>query len=348
VFSELLTLNVGNALYVRRPEGVAGAKFGEARGAFSKAILVGTVRPGEQRPVLNPDPETVLEEEDRLVFLARSFEDCLPDSTRQLGVTVPASRALPVARERRRVLILGWSRKVPALLQEFQRYGKDVFEIDVVSATPIGEREQALARYASDAPGACVRQIEAGFTVPGVLERLEPRGYDNIVLLASERLGEQEQADATTALSYVMLNGLLPEDGPRPEMLLELLDEENEFLFSRRQEDVIVSPTLVSYVLSQVSMCRELAAVIVELSRPWGAQIVLRRAQEYVTTEGPVRFEDLECAAAARGEIAIGLRHAEGRDPAIALNPDRDTEWTLASADELVVLTTYAEPKEEA
>jgi hypothetical protein len=126
------------------------------------------------------------------------------------------------------------------------------------------------------------------------------------------------------------------------------MDEENEFLFRREHEDVIVSPMLVSYLLSQVALRRELAAIFAELSQPWGAQIVLQPALEYLSTNGPRRFEDLERAAAARGEIALGLRRVQGPDAGLALNPDRDAEWALAPGDEVVILASYADPGGEA
>jgi hypothetical protein len=346
VFKELLTLNVGNALYVRQLEGQAGRKFGDLRGAFSKAILLGTVRSGEGWPALNPDPETVLEEEDLLVFIARSFDDCTPDATPRaspFAVSMVASRP---ERQGRRVLILGWSRKMPALLEEFEKYGKDAFEIDVVSSTPVADRESSLARHGADLTSLRPRQIEAGYTAPGVLERLEPSRYDNIILMASERLAGEGQADATTTFAYLMLRGLLAEADPRPQLFVELLDEQNEFLFDRVEEDQIVSPALVSYLLSQVSLRRELAAVVAELSRSSGAQIVLRPAAEYPDGGGPVRFEDLEQAAAERGETALGLRRAGSSGAGLELNPDRELEWTPAPSDEVVILTTYPEPED--
>ena len=173
-----------------------------------------------------------------------------------------------------------------------------------------------------------------------MLERLDPHRYDNIVLLASERLADEEQADATTVFAYLMLRGLLPEDVPRPRVFVELLDEENLFLFDRNREDVIVSPLVVSYLLSQVALRRELGGIFTELSRPWGAQIVLQPAEDYLTTNGPVRFGDLDRTAASRGEIALGFRLTQG---GLVLNPERDIDWVLAAGDEVVVLTSYAE-----
>jgi hypothetical protein len=43
-FTELLTLEEGNAIYVRRAESEVGARFGELRGAWPKAVLLGTFR----------------------------------------------------------------------------------------------------------------------------------------------------------------------------------------------------------------------------------------------------------------------------------------------------------------
>jgi hypothetical protein len=347
VFSELLTLHVGNSLYVRHLEGQAGARFCDLSAAFPRAILLGTVRSGEGGAALNPDPETVLDAEDLLVFVARSFEDCVPGATPRASAPAASAAPLRPAREGRRLLILGWSRKVPALLEEFERYGGNAFEIDVVSSTPVEERESALVRHGSGEPSGHVRQIEAGFTIPGVLESLEPQRYDNIVLLASERLAEEEQADAATVFTYLMLRRLLPAEEPCPELFVELMEEENEFLFRRDQEDVIVSPVVVSYMLSQVALRRELATIFQELFQPWGPQIVLEPAPEYLAKNGPLRFGDLEYAAAARGEIALGLRRTQGPDAGLALNPDRDAEWTLAPGDEVVVLTSYADPSGE-
>jgi hypothetical protein len=78
------------------------------------------------------------------------------------------------------------------------------------------------------------------------LDRLEPQKYDNVVLVASEFPAEGDQADAATVTTFLMLNGLLSEEGPRSEVLVELMDEENRFLFAGQREDVIVSATTAS------------------------------------------------------------------------------------------------------
>lgn len=347
VLTDLLSLNEGNALYVREAGDLAGTQFGSLRSSYPQAIPIGTVRSGASRPSLNPGPETILENEDLLVFVARSFDHCIPHAVQRDSAPTAASLESHPVLERHRVLILGWSRRVPALLDEFERYGTNAFEVDVVAPTPLEERQISEHGHLGT-PNSLVRQIEANFADPGVLEQLEPQGYDNIVLLASEHFGNESQADACTVLTYLMLRENLPEAATRPELLVELLSEENQSLFDQRLEDVIVSPLLVSYVLSQVALRPELAAVIGELSQPWGSQIVLQPAEKYQATEMSVRFQDLERVAASRGEIALGLRRSQGPDAGVVLNPDRKTEWSLAPGDKVVVLATYAEATGEA
>lgn len=340
VFSELLTLNKGNTIYVRDVEQLAGARFGDARARASDAIPIGRIRGDDGQLTLNPDPDSKLQQGDLLVFIARSYDACAPgQEVRNAALMAsPAPSPHPVIERAHRLLILGWSRKLPALLRELGGYGEDVFEIDVVSRTSLAEREQLLARQGIQ-PSSRVRHIELGFTAPGVLERLEPQRYDRILVLASERLAETDQADATSVFAYQVLTGLLPEQGPRPQLLIELQHAENLALFPAEQ-DVIVSPLLVSYLLAQVALRHELAAVYEELCRPWGAQIVLYGIDEYLSGDAPVRFGDLELAAANRGEIALGVRRGPNE---LLLNPGNDFVWTPTPTDDAVILTRYAD-----
>mgnify|MGYP001819624326 FL=1 len=76
------------------------------------------------------------------MFIARSFDDCVPERTVSEGY-VTAKRVPPRAaqEDRRQILILGWSRKVPFLLQELERHGGVSFRIDVVCTKPFDSRE---------------------------------------------------------------------------------------------------------------------------------------------------------------------------------------------------------------
>ena len=342
VFSELLTPHVGNTLYVRSHIDLAGLRFDDLRACFPRAIAIGTVRSGDLKPVLNPDPDSTISEGDQLVFIARSFNDCVPQPTGSDGYVIRKKVPPRSAQEdRRQILILGWSRTVPFLLQELERHGGESFRIDVAGLKPVESREQILANYAPGLRGNSVQHMEANFLVPSVLASLKPERYDDILIMARESMGDEAGADAASVSAYLTLRSLLPTDGSGPDLTVELLGEENLFRFDDKVEDVILSPLLVSYVLSQVALKRELAAVVSEFCRPWGTQVILEPASDLVSTHEPVRFSDIENVAGERGLIALGLQRGSGAEARVDLNPDRDAEWKLAPDDRIVVLATF-------
>ena len=342
VFFELLTPHVGNAFYVRSHEELAGLQFGDLRIRFPHAIVLGTVRPGDLKPALNPDPETRIREGDLLVFIARSYDDCAPGPAVP-GGNIPAKKIAPrpVSEDERRVLILGWSSKVPSLLQELERYGGESLRIDVASLKPVEERKKLMAIHGFGSTGKSVRHIEANFGHPAALEGLKPERYDNILIVARESMSDEAHADAASASTYLMLRSLLLVEGRGPELTVEILEKENLFLFDDRVEDVIVSPLLISYFMSQIALRREMAAVFSEISDTWGAQIILEPAADFVPTHEPVKFSDIEDAAGENGLIALGLQQGSGVDTRLELNPDQDSQWELVSDDKVVVLATF-------
>ena len=345
VYSELLTLNEGSSIYVRAIDGFAGVSFEDARRRFPDAILIGTTPVGRGAPSLAPSPDTRIEPDDLLVFIAHRYDDTTPSAT--------ALPACPMSSEaprtlgqigHRRTLILGWSRKIATLLWELDRHFADSYEVDVVSTTPVETRERLLQYYESEDRRLPVRHVEADFRIPRVLGQLEPAGYDSILILASERSSVEEEADATTTSAYLMLQDLLPTGAERPNVLIELLDPDNAVLFEHVSDDVMVSSSIVSFLLSQVALNRQLAAVFSELTRPWGPQILLEPVSQYVDITGPLTFDEIDRAAAARGEIALGLKRRAGPDAGLMLNPDRDVELHLQPEDAVVLLSTVEGP----
>lgn len=59
------------------------------------------------------------------------------------------------------------------------------------------------------------------------LTALEPARYDNIVILASEWKESEVESDARTILGFLMLEELLSTADAHPEVLVELMDQEN-------------------------------------------------------------------------------------------------------------------------
>ena len=119
--------------------------------------------------------------------------------------------------------------------------------------------------------------------------------------------------------------------------------------------EVIVSPLIISRMLTRVALRRELRAVFDAFFSSDGSDIVFHRIADYDLAEYRKAFDvpdaggcdcsfaDLQRAAYAHGEIAIGVRRTgqEGKPGGgVQLNPAHDGRLKLSQNDEIIVLTT--------
>jgi hypothetical protein len=356
VYTQLLSHGEGSEIYSRECPELAGMRIGQLSNAFPRAILVGVVRTESTGPVplLNPADDFVLRKDDRLVLVADDYAQTAP-ITGYPPQRTKKSRERPPPPEleaQRRVLVLGWNHRVPELLAELESCRSEQFEIVIASTQPLAERERQMTAREISIERCRVIHHELDYTVPGHLRRLEPGGFDNIVMLGNDEIGAaaaqprgSDEADANTILGHVLLRELVPEGEGSPDVLVELVDPANLALFRSGESEVLVAPRIVSHVLAQVGLRRELASVFDALLASEGVELLFRDAAHYGLVGKLARFEDLQRAAIARNETALGLRRrwADGATHgSLLLNPPRDTTWTLGEHDQLVVLATYA------
>ncbi|MDX1757199.1 MAG: ion channel DMI1 [Marinobacter sp.] len=343
LFNELLTAGEGNELYIRSGEALAGQTLGEVARQRPEAIVLGLVRPigkGWESHLL-ASPGLTIAPADRLVILARSYDATEARQERPpLDVVVRAAVVPALAPSgRRKVLMLGWSRKVPAMLAEYNCYSGRQFDLDVVSVVPAAEREQAIQRDVGDLDRVQVRHLDADYMVEGALRRLKPWAYDTILLLSSDRLASGEEADARAIVGYLQLEELLTVAGHRPQVILELSDPDNQHLLGVHQGEMLVSPMVISHVLAQVALRRELRWVLDELFTAGGAEFQFRDPAAYGLSPD-ADFQQLEQIVAGRGEQALGVyrRAVDIRGRRLRLNPPRSEPLNLQLGDQLVVL----------
>jgi hypothetical protein len=332
VYSELLTINSGNALFVKVVPAGFSATFGELQAGSGEALLIGVLEGQSGRVGLNPPPDRRVAGGDQLVFIAREYEDCIVRAlSDKKPVEVPGT-ALESIGGRHRILVLGWSRKVPLLVGELLQYDAGLEEIHLAGITPIEERAAAFDGLNMEK----VSNLVVNFLDPEVLAGLEPSSYDDVILIARQRLGDEAVADAATLSTYLALEHLAPER--RLHRVVEVLDEENWVLFDSEADDVMLSPMVVSFVLAQVALKPELGLVFQELAQPSGANIALC---EITTAEPdlPLVFSDVRAEAQKQGYLAIGVHCESVNGGRLLLNPSPDLTWRPIAKDRLVVLT---------
>lgn len=347
VYNELLMHAQGNELYVRELPDLAGASLESLGSLFPKALALGVVRCEVKgfRPHINPGPGFVLQKDDRLILMARSYEESQPSAERNPEPVRRGSHAISVGRtdQTRRVLVLGWGHKVPALISEFASYPNEHFVIDVVSTVPVSTRETAVERYGADCAHLQLAHHEADYTVWKDLERMDPAGYDNVVMVASDWLPSGEESDARTIVGVLLLQEILSEGRCGTKLLVELMDPENVDLLGKRTCDVLVSPVILSHMLALVAVRRELSCVFDELFTTQGPEIVFLPVSETPWRGKTMAFSEIEKEISALGGTALGV-HVRGgcaEGGALRLNPDKAEVFSLEETDEIVLMATY-------
>ena len=339
VFHDILSHGLGNEVYIRTSEQFSNFLFGDLSGAYSKAILLGVVRPQGEAfcPMLNPPEDLILESEDRLVFLAEGYENCEPLKNYQIEGVSRKFQEVPYVREKskRRILILGWNHKASDLLKEFGRQVREQFEVVVLSLIPSAQREAEVTQKGIEQDRVVVTHREGEPTSRSNLREMDPGGYDNVVILGSDWVETQEESDARTIVVHLVLRNVLEESTHKPEILVDLMDADNVALFEDYDTEVLVTPMIASHVLAQVALRREINVVYEELFAAGGAEICFRLVSDYGIAGQNVSFGQIKEMAACRGEIALGIRLQNG---GVVLNPANDEPYMLSESDDLIVL----------
>lgn len=345
IYNELLTSGEGNEIYVRGGDSVAGLSLGELASERPDAIVLGLLRHCEQGwdIQLAASSATRIEAEDRVVMMARDYAETDADPKAQALPTIKRAEAKRAVRGKglagRSILLLGWNHRVPSLMAEFASYGPGQPALDIVSVVPVPEREHALNRYAAGKPLENYRHIEADYMVEDELRRINPASYDTIILLSSDRLASGEEADARTMVGYLQLEDILAKAPGRPQLIMELSDPDNRHLLYGHQSEMLISPMILSHILAQVALRRELRAVLDELFTVGGGEIQFQNPEDY-PLPASADFHVLEKILAAEGEVALGVFRAKEdvRGRRLLLNPPRRQYLELQPGDQLVVL----------
>ncbi|MFF0000346.1 CASTOR/POLLUX-related putative ion channel [Streptomyces avermitilis] len=324
-----------------------GGPFGAALLGHATSCVVGLLT-AEGRTLLNPPAATLVAPGSRLVVLTRDDGSARPEDCRQLVEPSAIAMAQPPPEDAAHLLLLGWNRRAPLVVNQLQRTARPGSVLDVVTDRavpgPAREPESGAARLA-------VRFQSADLSRPETLLGLDLAPYDGLIVLGPEPGDGPDRPDDRTLVALLALRLLEERTGREMRVITELTDDRNRPLAPVNPgSDVIVSGELTGLLLAQIAQNRHLAPVFDELFSADGSTICLRQAGHYVRTGCEATFATVVAAARDRGECAIGYRRHDRRaippDHGIRLNPDKSERREWSADDQVVVVAT--EPTEPA
>ncbi|MFJ6556003.1 NAD-binding lipoprotein [Streptomyces luteogriseus] len=342
VHQELLDF-AGDEFYLVTEPALTGRPFGDALLSYPTSSVVGIVRGGT--PVLNPPPHTPLVEDDLLVVISRDDDtvwpaDCADSVEKAAMASGPATPARP-----ERVLLLGWNRRAPLMVDQLRRRARPGSAVDVVAdggEATVRQVSEAGAHHGTDLPLTLHR---GDVTRPETLQGLDVHSYDSVIVLGQDPAPGQppDEPDNRTLVTLLLLRRLEEASGRELPVVTELVDDRNRALAPLGPgADVIISGKLIGLLMAQISQNRHLAAVFEELFSADGTGIRLRPAGDYVLPGCETTFATVVAAARQRGECAIGYRSHDDAstspDYGVRINPPKTGRRRWTTGDEVIVV----------
>jgi len=341
VYTELLNFG-GDEIYFKEEPGLVGRTYGEALLAYEDSTPIGIWSAAEGKSTVNPPMDRRIGRGDQVIAISQD-----DDTIRLSGKAAPAIREADLRDGRRetaaaeKTILFGWNWRAPLILNELDAYVAKGSAALVVADREDGEAE--IGRLCSGIRNMKVSYRNGDTTDRRLLDGLGVGTYDHIIILCSDGLGQQE-ADARTLITLLHLRDMAEKARRDFSIVSEMMDLRNRELAKvTKADDFIVSDTLISLILAQVSENKRLNAVLTDIFDPEGSEIYIRPAGDYVASGVELDFYAVTEAARRRGHTAIGYKiQAKARDEAAAygvvINPDKSARITFAPGDRIIVI----------
>ena len=340
VYEELLGF-LGDEIYFIDAGPLVGHSFARALHQFEDCTLLGLCGV-DGRVQLGPAMDRVLAAGERLILIAADDDRCIVRPWSGAIDEANIVTAGPGARSPRRTLILGWNARIPAIVRGIDAYVASGSTLLVVSPDPVAG--PALTELASGLRNLEVVHRIGDFSDRRVLDDLDPRTWNHVMIVPDDRVAAPTEADAQVLVALLHLRDIAA-GLPRPfSIVSEMRDVRSRDLAEvARADDFIISDRFIGLLLAQVAENADLAAVFAELFDPEGVEIYLRPAGDYVALDCELDGHTLVAAGARRGEVVIGVRIAareakSGAQDRILVNPRKSTLLSLTREDQVIVL----------
>lgn len=343
VYTELTDIK-GNNIFLPEFKELAGKEFYELIDFLPKGIPIGIIRTEgkDVKTILNPTEKLMLRKDDKLIIISESLDDAklLKKSssiTEELKFDInPFHEVI-----NKKILFLGWNHRIPLIINEFNTYSNENFKIDILSLVPINERRNQLLKFNVLTENIKLTNFIGDFTSPFEVKEIIKNDYDNIVLVGSDWLESHQASDSRAILGYLVLQKMLEEENLNPDVLVELFDKENDKIIQDGIGETLFTPVIVSHLIAQISLKREISLIYGELFTVGGAEIYFKSPKTYSLYKESTTFNALQKEVFTKGDILLGFYYPNSKKEKLVLNPPKDIELKITDKLELVVLTTY-------
>lgn len=292
----------------------------------SHAVPAGYYR--DERLILNPPPDLVLREEDKiLVFSEESGLAKLEAAKQPLVDHIPTGA--DYTEKQTGVVIFGYNETLPTVLRELPEHvnkvslvGQKLDKNKIDRLTKISENRQFQLNIYPDEP-------ETDEELSGIA------GYTEHIILLSRHDEDPEQADMEVICLLLRLRDIRERENLRFNITVEMQKEHNQSLVHGEDNtDFLVSSSMSSLILAQLAESPQLISAFREILSNKGNELYLKNAEDIRMT-GSWTVRDLRRIILQKGYIMLGYLDTEYVSH---FNPPLDDEIRLGKDDWIIVL----------
>ena len=335
----------GDEFYYYRPKaGWSGKTYKELIYHFPTCCLLG-YRDRDGNVVVNPLPDTVMDEEWEALLLAEDDSTISFSKKPVAHAGIEGTPAAALESQIEKELIVGWTKKSAIIVDEYTDYLPEGSSIDVIVSKVTDEMKAEFKAVQSEHTEVKMNLIKGDIHKEGVVARLRPEQYDNVIILKDDG-GVAELRDSETIATLLEFRHYFKELGTeiKTQLVSEVADSDNvEVIQQVGVKDFLISNKFVSKIYAQLSEDPDVMKAYDELFKAEGSEIYLKPMTLFLQKEGTYTFADLCEAAIRRNETAFGVRIASEEKDAdkgygIYVNPDKTEKFTLSRNDYLITL----------
>jgi hypothetical protein len=333
----------GDEIYFQNVPALAGKTYRDALLSFNTASVIGLV--DEKGGVaLNPKQTAKLTAGSKVIAIAEDDDKVVYSGVITTKPAKDYKAGAPIKRKPEHLLFIGWSSMGRSVLTELATYLPKGSTVHIVAQN----RFVDAALFTDMVFGANVKVTHAAVTgdIDDLIAAASAKRYDEIIVLGYRNAISEAEADAQTMLTMLQMNQLFEAKGNGVEptrLVAEILDSRKaELARVAAVDDLVVSDNLAALLISQISENPALAPVFEDLFDAAGAAINVKPIENYVPIGKATTYAEVVAIAAAHGESAVGYRvlaeSANDSSTGVRLNPAKNTEFTPAKGDSLIVI----------
>ena len=332
----------GDEIYFQQVPALAGKTYKDAVLSFNEASVIGIAH-ADGTVELNPKMTLKLKADDKVIAVAEDDDKVIFTGPTDAVVNHKPAKTKVPARKPEHMLVIGWSDMGRTIMKELAPFMVKGSTVHIIAKKDYVKGKETKDLVFGDLKTTF--EYTSG-TIEDMTKAASAKHYDQILVLGYRKGVAIADADALTMLTMLQLNQLFEQDGNGVEptrLVAEIIDSgKAEIARVAAVDDLVVSDKLAALLMTQISENVALAPVFTDLFDADGASINVKPIEYFASLGKSITFGELAASAAAYGDSAIGIRieanAAKDGSTGVELNPSKNTVFTPAKGDGLVVI----------